>query len=100
MLGWTNYDTWSADRGLADDADSYRFWRARIAQILQEAGDGRRGSYSLSVYDVAIRDLANELQEHHKDLAAQALCEVNWREIAARYIADDVDNVAPEENQD
>jgi len=111
--GWHNYETWAVSLWMNNEEGSSDHWR-------EQAKDAYINADALSAYarftgneiftreEKAAFTLADALKEHfendnpltdasvYSDLLNAALSEVNWNEIAKRYI-DEVDKTEVEE---
>ncbi len=97
--GWANYETWAVYTFLTKDELTYRFWQARAAHW---KGQPSRSDV-FTKPESARFNLADELKERHEealdhrlgdtadlwyDLAAAALSEVLWADIADKLLAE------------
>ncbi len=97
--GWRNYETWAVALWLDNEQGSYLYWRERAQEAWDNVAPGENYSGETRE-DAAVAALAAGLKEEHEeampdlgatvwaDLMGAALSEVDWREIAAHYIAD------------
>ena len=84
--GWTNYETWAVALWIDNEEGSYRYWRERAEELLEQ-GTKKKD---------AINELAQMMKNEHEeaaesaieggslwsDLLSAALSEVNWYEVA------------------
>lgn len=96
--GWTNYETWNVALWIDNEEGSHNYWREAAQECYEWAIDRGTGftKEEQAVFDLADRlksefDEANPLASDASmwaDLLNAAMSEVNWREIAARYIGE------------
>ena len=100
--GWTNYETWVVNLWMDNDAGSQDYWRERAKEILEQTWENPSDMYTAE--EQAVADLASEIQQHHEeakpeipnsygvfgDLISAAMSEVNWREIAASLVKQEI----------
>ena len=105
--GWTNYETWCVALWLDNEEGAQQYMRERATEIY---GDAEATDYGATRKQVAVRVLADDMEETHteaadafqlvgvfSDLMSSALANVNWQEIAGQYIDDIADDVHKEE---
>ena len=93
--GWTNYETWVVSLWIHNDEPMYKHWIGQAEFAGQEARRDAEPDDVLSHHEVAIFNLAHQLQDEISslctypiesgmslDLMRAALMEVNWKEIA------------------
>lgn len=100
--GWSNYETWVVKLWLDNEYSMYRYW-TRTAQECWDAvrpdNDGERVQAEDNLSDrlkEEITESAPQLEGVFADLLDAALCEVNWREIAASYLEEVDTDTEPE----
>ena len=102
--GWTNYETWSVNLWMSNDAGSDSYFNEIAQEIYNESEEELRSDDSVLFTrdEVATRVLSDRLKDHFEeqqseltgvtgvfaDLLSAALGEVDWYEIAEHYIAD------------
>lgn len=99
--GWTNYETWTVSLWLDNEEGTYRLWRERTARFRAEAPSMAQVRERVWTTEEAVKyaladelkaeiSLGSPLQEPgmYSDLLAAALSEVNWQEIAERWLED------------
>lgn len=99
--GWTNYETWTVSLWLDNEETTYRRWREKAALCRLQAAEAaqvREGVWSTE--EAAKLTLADQLKAQitlesplqepgmYGDLLSAALSEVNWQEIAERWLED------------
>lgn len=92
--GWTNYETWAVNLWLSNDESSYN-GVLRLADEMWEDAEFEDGPFTRKEH--AARLLSDQLKTDvdngspiqtgmYADLLKAALSEVNWYEIAERYL--------------
>lgn len=87
--GWTNYETWLVKLWQDNDQGEQTYWQETATECVRV--DGEHAPTSLADimkehYEEASGELAG-VTGFWSDLMNDALCEVNWREIAENWIA-------------
>lgn len=99
--GWSNYETWTVDLWLGNEEGSYRYWHEQAQQHHEAAPTSDQvvnGTWTVegaARFNLAVQlkqqiTEASPLQEAsvYSDLLQAALSEVDWYQIAERYLAD------------
>jgi hypothetical protein len=100
--GWTNYETWVTALWLDNDYATQCYWRQATQECKSTAGLAQQVKQGYWTAEEAARfTLADRLKEEvtdaapiaeaslYADLLGAALEEVDWREIADHYLADE-----------
>ena len=109
--GWTNYETWLARTWLDNDAEIAECCRELTQSAIERATNKPR-QLDFSLAENATLELADMLKEQTEsnfdpytqgraclftDLLWSALCEVNWHEIADKFVADELEQTTRHE---
>jgi len=99
--GWTNYETWTVSLWLDNEEPTYRYWREVAAECRHEVGDSTQVcDGDCTVEEAASFMLAQKLRREitgasplqnpsmYGDLLLAALNEVNWEEIALKWLSE------------
>jgi hypothetical protein len=104
--GWTNYETWLVKLWIDNDEGMRTYWHDRSRAIYEAALPDKTFSQS----ERAALDLMDDLKNEHEAIAEEvgvpttgfvadlfnaAMSEVNWHEIAASLIEDNVEEEQP-----
>ena len=95
--GWYNYETWMVNLWMDNDQGSHEMWR-EIARESIDADkianwfyfDDRLKEYLEMLHDDVDNGVASGLVH---DLLGAAISEVNTREIARHWVADELENM-------
>jgi hypothetical protein len=105
--GWTNYETWLVKLWIDNDEGSQGYWQERAQAAYNEA----ESSETFTRTEEAALALDDELKAWHEEIAEgsgvptsgfiadlfnSAMSEVNWYEIAASLIEDNVEEESEE----
>ncbi len=96
--GWYNYETWMVNMWMDNTQQSHEAWR-QIARESIDADEGTNWFYfedRLKEYlDFIQEDLHNNVVASGlvQDLIGAAISEVNTREIAMHWVADELENI-------
>lgn len=102
--GWTNYETWLVKLWIDNDQGSQSYWIEEAERAYNNAETGDTFTKS----EQAALDLDDILKSWHEEIAEQsgvptgfvadlfnaAMSEVNWHEIAASLIEDNIDEAS------
>tara|TARA_B100002019_G_C20930406_1_gene431850 strand:+ start:62 stop:382 length:321 start_codon:yes stop_codon:yes gene_type:complete len=95
--GWYNWETWCVNLWMDNDQGSHEMWR-EVARESIDADEGTNWFY----FEDRLKDYLDYLQEdlHNgvasglvHDLLGGAISEVNTREIAMHWVADELENM-------
>ena len=96
--GWYNWETWCVNLWMDNDQGSHEMWR-EVARESIDADEGTNWFY----FEDRLKDYLDYLQEdlHNNgiasglvhDLLGGAISEVNTREIAMHWVADELENM-------
>ena len=97
--GWYNWETWCVNLWMDNDQGSHEMWR-EVARESIEADEGTNWFY----FEDRLKDYLDYLQEDLRngifpdcglvhDLLGGAISEVNTREIAMHWVADELENM-------
>ena len=104
--GWTNYETWLVKLWIDNDEGSQNYWQESARAMHNAALPDETFTQS----ERAALDLMNDLKSEHEQIAEQAgvpntgfvadlfnaaMSEVNWHEIAASLIENNVEEEQP-----
>ena len=95
--GWYNYETWMVNLWMDNTQQSHETWR-QIARESIDADEGTNWFYfedQLKQYlDYIQEDVDNHINNGTvKDLLGAAISEINTREIAMHWVADELENI-------
>jgi len=95
--GWYNYETWMVNLWMDNTQQSHETWR-QIARESIDADEGTNWFYfedQLKQYlDYIQEDVDNHINNGMvKDLLGAAISEINTREIAMHWVADELENI-------
>ena len=100
--GWTNYETWLVKLWIDNDEGSQNYWQEEVRRVYDES----EADDTFTKTENAALSLDGILKSWHEDIAEEsgvptagfvadlfnaAMSEVNWHEIAASLIEDNID---------
>jgi hypothetical protein len=88
--GWTNYETWNVSMWIGNDEGHYNF-KENMVREMKEAAPGDYDDKEIALADqleMWVNEMRPQLDGMFSDMMVSALGRVNWREIAAAYLAD------------
>jgi hypothetical protein len=101
--GWTNYETWLVKLWIDNDEGSQNYWQEEAQRVYDDA----EADDTFTKAENAALELDDILKAWHEEIAEQsgvpnngfvadlfnaAMSEVNWHEIAASLIEDNVES--------
>lgn len=87
--GWTNYETWVVALWMDNNAGDNEYWLDRATEYAERHDDPALRTVLFSDELKAYHEeQLPEIQGFASDLLSAAMSEVNWREIAAKFLAD------------
>ena len=96
--GWYNWETWCVNLWMDNDQGSHEMWR-EVARESIDADEGTNWFY----FEERLKEYLDYLQEDMQnngiasglahDLLGGAISEVNTREIAMHWVADELENI-------
>ena len=96
--GWYNWETWCVNLWMDNDQGSHEMWR-EVARESIDADEGTNWFY----FEERLKEYLDYLQEDMQnngiasglayDLLGGAISEVNTREIAMHWVADELENM-------